>query len=396
MKNLDMWALAWKNAVRGKWRTFLCALSIGVGVLAVYLIGQVSFGMKNQVENEIEKTGMRGVMVYASGESAKLTAEQIRSLSTDIPNVSAAIPIYSKYGSVHLRNEKEKAMIWGIDEQFPRVFGIELLHGRLPTKADVAAGLPVAVIEDSLAKKIYRRTNIVGKRLQLQVDGFKQNFEIIGVIVSQKEGITSMIGGDQIPTFVYVPHPSMELLGCGNTTEQLAFSCDESADKEAVSAMVIHKLQYLAQNSTFSSENIDGYIRKFKSLLNLITMGITAIGLITLFVGGIGVMNSMTSAVDRRKKEIGIYMAIGAGKREILCCYLYESILICAMGGAAGGALGVAILKAIEAMIGFHLGGGMVFLLITEALTVLCGILFGFLPARRAAVMSPIDAIRSE
>ena len=132
----------------------------------------------------------------------------------------------------------------------------------------------------------------------------------------------------------------------------------------------------------------------FSSILQMVSVLITLIGGISLLVGGIGVMNSMIAAVEGRRREIGIYMAIGARRRDIVGCYLLESILICLFGGIAGGIFGGGLLflgaHALGVALEFHLR----YLLLAESAALGCGLLFGILPAFRAANMSPIAAMR--
>ena len=130
--------------------------------------------------------------------------------------------------------------------------------------------------------------------------------------------------------------------------------------------------------------------------MQTVSLLITAIGGIGLLVGGIGVMNSMTAAVESRRKEIGIYLAIGAQKKDIIGSYLMEAVIVCLLGGLAGGLLGWGLLFAGEKLLGIPVQFHWEYLLLAEGAAGFCGILFGILPARKAAAMHPIDAIRRE
>ena len=165
------------------------------------------------------------------------------------------------------------------------------------------------------------------------------------------------------------------------------------ADAEAVTAFALNQLSRQTNGASFKAENVSGYIDTFSSILQTVSLLITAIGGIGLLVGGIGVMNSMTAAVESRRKEIGIYLAIGAQKKDIIGSYLMEAVIVCLLGGLTGGLLGWGLLFAGEKLLGipvqFHWG----YLLLAEGAAGFCGILFGILPARKAA--EHFDKIRA-
>ena len=397
MKWCDVAGLALKNALRGRNKTFLCALAVCVGIASVYIMCEISFNAQQQITDQIEKSGMGGIMVFAEGgDKAQLKADDIRALPESVPQLKAAMPIFSKYGTFKLRNQKGNMMLWGVDEQLAEIFNVQLLHGRLPSAEDVRECAKVAVVEETLALKAYQRENVVGKHITLTLDSMRESYEIIGVITSQKSGINALIGGDKLPTFVYVPYTTSNLYTGMQSTGQMALSCETGSDAEAATAFALQQLAHQNPDVKFSAENISGYVDTFSSILQTVSALVTLIGGISLLVGGIGVMNSMIAAIESRKKEIGIYLAIGAQKKDIIGCYLLEAVIICLMGGLAGGTIGSGLLyvgaRLIDMPFQFHFE----YLLLAEIAAALCGVLFGILPAYRASKMSPIAAIRSE
>lgn len=396
MKIRDTIKLAFKNAVRGKSKTFLCAVAVCVGVSSIYIMGEVSSNAKIQINSAIEKAGMGGIMVYERGENTHgVTAEKIRQLPSVIDEISAAMPIFVEYGDYKLRATSGNMVLWGIDEQFQDIFSVEVLYGRLPNQDDIRGRAKVAVVEDTMAQAAYGRTNIVGKQIRLTGDGPDTMHTIIGVITSQKTGVNAIIGGDKLPSFVYAPYTSVQTSG-NSTTSQLAVACGAGFSSEDAITKTIRHLEISQNGAKFSAENISGYVDQFSSITAIVSLVLTLLGSITLFVGGIGVMNSMISAVDSRKKEIGIYLAIGAQKHDIVLCYLFEAVFICLAGGIVGAISGAAILKGISSLVGINVELSFGFLAITLLSACACGILFGILPAIKAAGMKPIAAIREE
>lgn len=397
MKIIDTIKLAFKNAIRGKSKTFLCAIAVCVGVSSIYIMGEIASNAKSQIDTQIKKAGMGGIMIYAENEiNSSLSAEKIIDLRKSVPELTAAMPIFIDYGECQLRTTRETMVLWGIDSQFRDIFSVELLHGRLPTAADVRAGAKVAVIEDTFAEKTYFRTNVVGKKLKLIGENSSSEFTVVGVITSQKSGVNALIGGDKLPSFVYAPYTAVQNHSGARATTSLAIACDEGFEPAVAAASAVKQLQIQQQGAKYKAENISGYVAQFSEIAAIISVVITLIGGITLAVGGIGVMNSMISAVDSRKKEIGIYLAIGAQKRDIVLCYLFEAIFICFAGGIAGALIGSLLLKLGAGFLGVQINLSFGFLVVTELLACVCGMLFGIIPAIKASNMNPIAAIRDE
>ena len=382
-----MGLLALKNALRSRQKTFFCALAVCVGIASVYMICEISRNARDQITQQVEQSGLSGIMVFGKEEQGVMAAEEIRALPQSVPGLKAAMPLFSQYGSCKLREEKRNMLLWGVDEQFSSIFHVQVKYGRLPSQEDVRLCRKVAVIEDTMALAAYGRENVAGKEIWISTDQLTESYQIIGVIASQKSGVSTLIGENTLPAFVYVPYTTANLFSGVSSTNQLALAAQDEADAEAVTAFALDQLSRQTNGASFKAENVSGYID---------TLLITAIGGIGLLVGGIGVMNSMTAAVESRRKEIGIYLAIGAQKKDIIGSYLMEAVIVCLLGGLAGGMLGWGLLFAGEKLLGipvqFHWG----YLLLAEGAAGFCGILFGILPARKAAAMHPIDAIRRE
>lgn len=397
LKGIDIGILALKNVLRARWKTILCALAIAVGVASTYLICEISANARQRILGEVEKSGLGGVMIFSEGkQKAKLDVDQVRQLPQNLPQVKAAMPVFVEYGSYQLKGQKGSAAIWGIDQFFEVIFPVELKYGRLPNAQDLGQGSRVAVVEDTLAKQLYQRENIVGKEITIYRDSMGECYQIIGVVQSQKGGIEQMVGAGKLPVFLYTPYTTSKQYSPNQSVEQLAVACRQEQQAEAVTAAVIQHLSRQSQGGKFSAENISGYLDSFSAILSTVSWLIAAIGGISLVVGGIGVMNSMVSAVESRKKEIGIYLAIGAKPRDIVRCYLLESVFLCLLGGASGTAAAMGLLWAGGKLLGLALVVHWKYLFFSLIASVGCGLLFGALPARRAASLSPMEAIRFE
>ncbi len=392
----DMGLLALKNALRARQKTFLCALAVCVGIASVYMICEISRNARDQITQQVEQSGLSGIMVFGKEEQGMMAVEEIRALPQSVPGLKAAMPLFSQYGSCRLRENKRNMLLWGVDEQFSSIFHVQVKYGRLPSQEDVRLCQKVAVIEDTMALEAYGRENVVGKEIWISTDQLTESYQIIGVIGSQKSGVSALIGENTLPAFVYVPYTTANLFSGVSSTNQLALAAQDEADADAVTAFALDQLSRKTDGASFKAENVSGYIDTFSSILQTVSLLITAIGGIGLLVGGIGVMNSMTAAVESRRKEIGIYLAIGAQKKDIIGSYLMEAVIVCLLGGLGGGLLGWGLLFAAGKLLGISVQFHWEYLLLAESAAGFCGILFGILPARKAAAMHPIDAIRRE
>ena len=298
----DMGLLALKNALRSRQKTFFCALAVCVGIASVYMICEISRNARDQITQQVEQSGLSGIMVFGKEEQGMMAAEEIRALPQSVPGLKAAMPLFSQYGSCKLREEKRNMLLWGVDEQFSSIFHVQVKYGRLPSQEDVRLCQKVAVIEDTMALEAYGRENVVGKEIWISTDQLTESYQIIGVIASQKSGVSALIGENTLPAFVYVPYTTANLFSGVSSTNQLALAAQDEADAEAVTAFALDQLSRQTDGASFKAENVSGYIDTFSSILQTVSLLITAIGGIGLLVGGIGVMNSMTAAVGKPEK----------------------------------------------------------------------------------------------
>jgi len=394
MQTLDLWKIAAKNVWYGRSKSFLCILALCIGISSVCTV--LCFGTlaADAVTREIDQTGLSGLAFYPKHTGSTFIGKGDLQLAAATDGVAAVMPLAIRSGTVSLHGISMTSTICGVDESLKDVFSLTLLDGRLLEKQDIAGGEAVIVIDDVLAQSFYRRTNISGKHIRLTLSGITESFQIIGVIKSQKQGIQELTGG-KIPSFLYIPYTKMDQICGQKTTDTLAVSCFSGYDPEAVGNVLTQKLSS-TNDTRFAYENLTQYTDSFKNIAQIVSLLVTGVAAISIIVGGLGVMNSMVSAVESRVGEIGIYMAIGARKADILCCFLLESLILCSIGGISGVTVSVLIFqitgKLLNAVLTFqarHLFCGL-------AIAAICGITFGLLPALKAIRLDPIDAIRTD
>lgn len=393
MKSKDVFRLALCNVGRGRGKTVLCALSICVGIFCVCTMAGLGNSASDAIVTEIDNTGLSGIALFGKKDES-FSLSQLKILA-GVEGIDAVMPLTIKTGSVKLRTTTTGSAILGIDDSLGKIFHLELLWGRLPSRAEVASEAKVAVIDQEWAKEIYNRENVVGKPLWITIGGVTEQFSIIGIIRSQKTGIEGLVGSS-LPVFTYVPYTAIEQMTGKSTLNKLVISCSDSASEEKMAVTAANLLSRLNEGIDVSYENLSGYVDTFKQITHTVSIFVSAVAAISILVGGIGVMNSMVAAAERRTEEIGIYLALGANRGDILRCFLWEAVFICMIGGIVGCTLSWLSFTVAAKLTGLPIHPSFMLLLYGLLVAGGCGVLFGILPAIRASRLNPIDAIRHE
>ena len=368
----------------------LCVLAICIGIASVSVILSLGLAAGNAVQGELERIGVDGVVFYP--KTSDSISDEVISCLKEMENVSSVMSLAIASGNVTLRNVRTSAGILGIDESLADIFHLEVLHGTLPNAQQIRSGEKIVVIDEELAQKAYQRTNVIGKKMTVTVKGVSEKMEICAVIRSQSANI-SMFLGSQLPHLLYMPYTTLTEMNHTIQVDKIMISLGSKAEN------VIDDIQKALNRrfeGDFQYENLNQYLDSFNTIMNTISLLISGIAGISVVVGGLGVMNSMVSAVETRTREIGIYRALGAKKRNIIENFILEAILLCLAGGICGITLSVISVHLIEVFIKRQIVFQWNVMTISLGLSIICGVLFGMMPAIRAARLDPIKAIRSE
>ncbi len=391
MKTLDLLCLSVHNILRAGTRTTLSILAICIGITSVCLISTLGTCAGESIQVELDTIGIRGVAVYTkSGDAISETALDVFAQESTL---EAHMPLALCAGSARLRNVKSSVGIIGIDESLEKVFQLDLLHGTLPTASQVANGQKVVVIDADFAQKAYHRTNIVGKKLIVSLESVTEELEICAVIKSQSVGISSLLGGS-LPYLIYLPCTTLTNLSAENPVNKVMILPKTDKTIE-ISEKLIKKLNRMT-GETYQYENMNQYLEIISNISGLVTMLIGGVAGISVIVGGIGVMNAMFSSVETRIKEIGIYRALGAKRRDIVKTFLTEAMLLCYIGGMIGIILQTVLITTMAEFLSLPLTFQWGSAGLSLVMAVICGVCVGWIPAMRAANLDPIQAIREE
>jgi len=396
MRVFDILRFSFNNVFRARFRSFLTICSIAIGVASVVLVLSLGDGSRAAVADQLDKIGLEGIMIYpkqtAVAQGVNLRKEDTSDLLRNVEGIDKAMPVLIRYGSYKIKNWQGNALIYGVDAAMRDILKIDLLYGRLLNKIDIEAKKPVAIVNSNFAEMVYKRKNIVGKSIKLYAGSYYMDFEIIGIISSQDDGLSQLLG-EMLPEFIYIPYTTAMELANENVIDEIIIKT--SNEKTADRALSYLNSKY-GKGKSFRYENINGIRDQLDNVISLITLFIGSIAAISIVVAGFGIMNTMMSAAVERRREIGVYLTLGATGRDILFSFLAESAIISAIGGVIGIIL---VILPITAAIGitkiaFQINPG--YIVTAQFIAIFCGIAFGVCPAVRAAAMNPIDAIRSE
>lgn len=385
---------------RNKVRTFLTSLGITVGVFSVVILIALGLGLKNYIQGQFESLGANLLIIFPGnvfGEGAgaggnfgsgfaggaRFDEKDVKTL-IKVSDVKYVVPMAMKSLYIETGKDKELGNIMGTSEDVFRLLNLELLIGKEFSRSDVSGKSKKAVLGYTVAEKLFTDPELaVGKIIKAS----GQRYTVIGVL--KKKGDREMDGG------AFVPYSST----FGNINPDKTFFTiyiGASSDKtlESVKVGIKEALLKRYEKDDFSVTEQSQILSSINSIFAIINTVLIAIGSISLFVGGIGIMNIMYSTVTERTKEIGIRRAIGATEKDVLTQFLAESVVLSLLGGVAG--LLLAVIVVLITRIFFPASINFVAVLVAIVVSSAIGIIFGVFPARRAAKLSPIDAIRYE
>ena len=393
---IDAFRCAVRNIVR-KWnRSCLTIIGISIGVASVVVISSIGELGKTSVSVELESLGLGGVMVSTAASDSEGMGEAELKTIQSTPEVQYAMPLTMYYSTVTVRNKSSDTVILGVDSGAQKIISLEILYGRSINKIDVDSGAKVCMVDQNLAQSAYYRDNIVGKKINLCINGINEEFTVIGITKTGSGMLQSMMGS-YIPTFVYIPYSTYQNSSGLSHYQQIAVRLQDETDVDAVSASIVKSLeQYKGYSGKYSAENLSKEKDGLNNLLDIVTLALTAISGISLLVASLSVMTMMLVSVHERTREIGIKKSIGASRSKIMLEFLVEAAVLSCTGNLIGTAFGMGATSIGAKVMGVSASFRMDIILITTIFSVVIGIIFGVYPAGKAAKLKPVDALHIE
>ncbi|AZS49713.1 MacB family efflux pump subunit [Entomomonas moraniae] len=379
-----------------KLRSILTMLGIIIGIASVVSVVALGRGSQEKILADISSLGTDTITIYPGSGAGDIYSGKVTSLSVDDAQELAKLnylggvsPTASASGVLVFNNVSVNAQVAGVNEQYANIKGLKIATGRFFNKEDVINNNAVVVIDNNTKKRLFPSSNAIGKVVLFN----KQPLEIIGV-TAPSSGF--MAGSNNLE--LWIPYTTVMTRVSGNQNiTSIIVKVKESLSAQIADQGLKKFLAVKHGTEDFYTASMDSIKQTIQSTTNTMTLLISCIALISLVVGGIGVMNIMLVSVTERTKEIGVRMAIGAREYSILEQFLIEAVLICLIGGG----LGIGLSYLIGFIFSYLLEGFPFLFSLDSIIVALCcssviGIVFGFMPARNASRLNPIVALSRE
>ena len=395
-------------------RSLLTMLGIIIGVASVIAIVTIGNGGRDYIVGMIEDMGSNAIQiavnVNVANQSQYITEEDISSIKK-LSNVTYCTPYEFTFGQVQASDYNGYSITIAGNEDMLIVNQLTPKYGRSWTRDEYEQKRNVCIMSTMTAKDIFGKENCVGETINYTVNNTTVSLKVIGVVdmannsmISQEQmdSMMSMYSSSSQMTMAMIGIPASlngELNDSVNKFTQVYLMAEDGSDLDNVgeSALNLIKTRHGDFDDSVYTLNIMAtYIDLLDSVINIFTTFIAAVSAISLLVGGIGVMNIMLVSVTERTREIGIRKALGAKTSTIMLQFLTESVILCLLGGAIGFILGVGGALSVAAYLKIPIAVKFTTVLIAVGFSSAIGIFFGIYPAKRAAQMTPIEALRRD
>lgn len=408
MKVYNLFVVAYRSLNKNKVRSLLTMLGIIIGVASVIAMLAIGQGSRDSIEQQISSLGtnvimifpgasMRGGVASAAGEAQSLNLDDIEAIRDQCPSVRSISPVARSGGQIIAGNNNWNSSIYGIYDEYLDIRNIEVESGERFTDVDERRSTKVCIIGRTVADNLFDEyTDPVGQKIRIRNVPFK----IIGV---QKVKGGSSMGADQ-DDIIYAPYSTVQkrLRGSTQTNVQQIYVSAQSehlidkAEKEIDELLRERKNLSKYEDPPYNIRTQSEITEMFTSTSDTMIVLLASIASISLIVGGIGIMNIMLVSVTERTREIGLRMAVGARGRDILRQFLLEAILLSLIGGLIGVGMGIASSKLFVNVLNWPISISSYSIILAFAFSSVIGIFFGWYPARKAAGLIPMDALRYE
>ena len=411
MKYSESLRIGTKSILVHKLRSFLTTLGVIFGVAAVIAMLSIGEGAKRTALEQIKLLGINNIRVNfrkLTGEQAELAEKKLSKglsyydcnlIESSLPNINGIVPLKFVEAEIMRGNKESSGRVIGTSHRYESVANFRAREGRFIKPLDVKEAKKVCVIGTEVRKELFGYLNPIGRRIKI-TDTW---FTVVGVMEPKtiKEGKTSIIKLRDINKDIYIPISTALKRFTDDDRpdfiEEIAIQAKD-ADQVIVTSEIVNRILKRSHHDVEDYEivipvELLAQSQKTQRVFNIVMGSIAAI---SLLVGGIGIMNIMLASVTERFKEIGIRRATGATERNILAQFLNETVLISVTGGVIGIILGTIMAKVINVFAGWETVISLYSVVIAFGISALIGIVFGMYPARKAAQMDPIVALRYE
>jgi putative ABC transport system permease protein len=399
VKAVDFVRLTGGAVVAHRMRSFLTALGIMVGIGSVVLLTSIGEGVHRFVLHEFTQFGTN-ILGVAPGKTSTFgmsgaVINNVRPLSLEdaealgrIPQVRAVVPVVQGNGEVEAGKRSRRAMIIGTGAEVPEVWQMRVRSGRFLPKDDPRQARAYAVLGSKLRDELFGSESPLGEIVRIA----GERYRVIGVMESKGQFL-----GFDLDDTVYIPTARALAMFNRESLMEIDLLYADDADSEVISERVNRILTDRHGYEDFTITTQEEMLETLGTILNILTLAVGAVGGISLVVGAVGILTIMSIAVNERTSEIGLLRALGARRSQVLALFLGEAVVLSAVGGLAGLALGVGGAWLLGMAIpGLPVHTPWEYVLLAEGMAAMIGVVAGVAPARSAAMLDPVEALRGE
>lgn len=375
----------WHNKVR----SLLTMLGIIIGVASVIILVSVTDGITGMITDIFEEFGTNTIQVSITsrGNTREITPEQMYDFKEKNKEYLEFLsPSVTIRGTVKTDIENINTSVTGVSEDYQDISKFTLTDGRFLSFIDIDKMLPVCVIGTYIQKELFNGQNPIGKTLK--INGFR--YEVVGLLEEKADSVAG--GADNV---IYIPYTNARKILKSSAISSYVFSTvDEEYANIAVNLIEDFAEDILGDSDYVTVISMKQIMDSFDKIMDSMTLFLILIAGISLLVGGIGIMNIMLVSVSERTREIGIRKSLGAKDWDVLSQFIIEAGTISSIGGIIGIILGVSVSMLIGHLMNLSVTPGISAISLSFGVSFAIGVVFGYLPARKAAKLNPIDALR--
>ena len=399
MRAIDALRLALTALNGQRLRSFLTLLGIAVGIAAVILLTSIGEGIHRFVLAEFTQFGTNNITIsrgkVRTGGSPSGLPSSARPLSLEdaqalvhLPNVTAVTPNARGNAEVEANGRTRRTLVYGVDAHMPEVFRTTLSSGQFLPPDDNSSARAFVVLGAKLKSELFGPDNALGARVR--IGGL--HFRVIGIMAAKGQFL-----GIDLDDTAFIPAPRALELFNRDTLDEINLAAAEGIPATRIAAAIRERLIARHGHEDFTITTQEEMLKTLSNILNVLTLAVGALGGISLLVGGVGIVTIMTIAVTERTNEIGLLVALGARRRTILTLFLGEAVALSALGGLFGLALGIGLAQLAHlALPSLPVHTPLHFVALAEIMAMSIGLVAGVMPARRAARLDPVEALRAD
>lgn len=395
---------AFDSLKANKLRSILTMLGIVMGVFSIITIMALGSATENYMNAQFEKLGANTISItyknYNVDKQDWLTLEDMEYVKEAAPEIKNIATSIQRSGSLRIGDKTKDAVVLGVSSQFKSFSLIEMEYGRFINEFDVTKRTKAVIVDELFVKKFFKEgQNIIGQNISLKTSsGGTATLKVIGIMSSGENMFEGLMDSDMIPAIIYMPITTVQsLYPNSNRLSSIDVTLLEKEKLREVGNRIVDYLEmkhgredvYMAQNSADIQKAVGDVLGVVSSIL-------LVIAIITLIVGGIGIVNILLVSVTERIREIGIRKALGAQKKDIILQFITESIIMTGISGLVGILLGIIAGGIISSLIKIPPVIDVPVITLAFLGSVTLGLIFGVYPAKRAADLDPIESLRYE